>query len=80
MQMLPKNVIRSRVVFSQCMSQNSYYTWKLCAIILVEIIAIAYLSLHFLGCPPTAEALLYGVLQLQKKVKRMKHVQMWYRQ
>jgi len=31
------------------------------------------------GCPPTAEALLYGVLQLQKKVKRMKTFQMWYR-
>lgn len=31
------------------------------------------------GCPPTAEALLYGVLQLQKKVKRLTHVQMWYR-
>lgn len=31
------------------------------------------------GCPPTAEALLYGVLQLQKKVKRMRTLQMWYR-
>lgn len=31
------------------------------------------------GCPPTAEALMYGVLQLQKKVKRMKVLQMWYR-
>lgn len=31
------------------------------------------------GCPPTAEALLYGVLQLQKKVKRMTTLQSWYR-
>ncbi|KAG5682851.1 hypothetical protein PVAND_012173 [Polypedilum vanderplanki] len=31
------------------------------------------------GCPPSAEALMYGVLQLQKKVKRMKTIQMWYR-
>uniref|UniRef100_A0A915LM70 NADH:ubiquinone oxidoreductase-like 20kDa subunit domain-containing protein n=1 Tax=Meloidogyne javanica TaxID=6303 RepID=A0A915LM70_MELJA len=28
------------------------------------------------GCPPSAEALLYGVLQLQKKMKRMKRVQL----
>ncbi|XP_031826681.1 NADH-quinone oxidoreductase subunit B 2 [Nomia melanderi] len=31
------------------------------------------------GCPPTAEALMYGILQLQKKVKNMKTVQLWYR-
>jgi len=31
------------------------------------------------GCPPSAEALLYSVLQLQKKIKRMKVTQMWYR-
>ena len=25
------------------------------------------------GCPPTAEALLYGILQLQKKIRRTTH-------
>jgi len=31
------------------------------------------------GCPPTAEALFYGILQLQKKIKRMQTNQTWYR-
>jgi len=31
------------------------------------------------GCPPTAEALMYGFLQLQKKIKRMKQIRQWYR-
>lgn len=31
------------------------------------------------GCPPSAEALMYAILQLQRKVKRMKTLQMWYR-
>ncbi|XP_018566868.1 uncharacterized protein LOC108907609 [Anoplophora glabripennis] len=31
------------------------------------------------GCPPTAEALMYGILMLQKKVKRINTLQMWWR-
>lgn len=31
------------------------------------------------GCPPTAEALLYGILQIQKKAKRNSPCLHWYR-
>ncbi|XP_052794784.1 NADH-quinone oxidoreductase subunit B-like isoform X2 [Mya arenaria] len=31
------------------------------------------------GCPPTAEALTYGILQLQKKIKQMSFAQSYYR-
>uniref|UniRef100_A0A2K5XP09 NADH:ubiquinone oxidoreductase core subunit S7 n=1 Tax=Mandrillus leucophaeus TaxID=9568 RepID=A0A2K5XP09_MANLE len=34
---------------------------------------------HRARCPPTAEALLYGILQLQRKIKRERKVQIWYR-
>lgn len=31
------------------------------------------------GCPPTAEALMYGILQLQKKINRYNSAELWYR-
>merc|ERR1711939_1180278 len=31
------------------------------------------------GCPPTAEALMFGIFQLQKKMRHTKITRMWYR-
>ena len=47
-----------------------------CILVFFRIVPV---DIYVPGCPPTAEALMYGFLQLQKKVKRMQSAQAWYR-
>jgi NADH dehydrogenase (ubiquinone) Fe-S protein 7 len=65
------------VSMGSCANGGGYYHYSYSVVRGCD--RIVPVDIYVPGCPPTSEALMYGIFQLQRKMRQTKITRMWYR-
>ncbi|KAF7554815.1 hypothetical protein G7046_g6714 [Stylonectria norvegica] len=65
------------VSMGSCANGGGYYHYSYSVVRGCD--RIVPVDIYVPGCPPTSEALMYGIFQLQRKMRNTKITRMWYR-